>query len=91
MRTTMMLLLLGVAAVAGARDELAPLHGEPPRATDLLRAQRLADTAARRLKLPRTRQGGWTRGGGGWGGAAEAPVTGEDPGGAVTPRPGRRR
>jgi hypothetical protein len=91
MRTTMMLLFLGVAAVAGARDQLAPLHGEAPRATDLQRAERLADTAARRLKLPRARQNGWSRGGAGWGSAAEAPVAEEDPGGAITPRPKRRK
>jgi hypothetical protein len=45
-----------------------PLGGGPetPRATDLLRAQRMADEARKRLTVPTGRNGGWVKGGGGW-------------------------
>jgi hypothetical protein len=52
-------LLLG-----GASDARAP--GETPRATDLLRAEKLATEAEKRLQLPARRAPGWRRGGGGW-------------------------
>ena len=39
---------------------------EAPRATDLLRAQKLAEQAQRRLRMPGQRGPGWRRGGSGW-------------------------
>ena len=39
---------------------------ETPRATDLLRAQRMADEARKRLTIPPGRERGWAQGGGGW-------------------------
>ena len=42
-------------------------HGEAPRATDLLRAERLAEEVRRRLELPPVHiEGGWRHGGQGW-------------------------
>jgi len=41
--------------------------GEAPRATDLLRAERLAEQARKRLEMPRPHSSGWKRGGTGWG------------------------
>src|SRR5689334_4978835 len=45
---------------------------EAPRATDLLRAQRLAEQAERRLRLPAAHGGGWKKGGDGWDARGEA-------------------
>ena len=39
---------------------------ETPRATDLLRAEKLAEQARKRLELPGKRAVGWKRGGKGW-------------------------
>ena len=39
---------------------------ETARATDLLRAKRMAEEAAGRLQTTPTRRGVWQRGGGGW-------------------------
>jgi hypothetical protein len=50
-----------VAAGGGPRRT-----AETPRATDLLRAERLARQLRERLELPRRRASGWQRGGGGW-------------------------
>jgi hypothetical protein len=42
-------------------------HSETPRATDLLRAERLADEVRRRLELPPPHvEAGWRHGGQGW-------------------------
>ena len=42
-------------------------RGETPRATDLLRAERLADDIRRRLELPPARaEAAWRHGGEGW-------------------------
>jgi hypothetical protein len=59
----LLLVLAGVPSLAGARQ---PRAAETPRATDLLRAERLAEQARKRLELPRKRPGGWAHGGGGW-------------------------
>jgi hypothetical protein len=40
---------------------------EAPRATDLLRAERLADQARKRLEMPSHHRGGWKHGGSAWG------------------------
>jgi hypothetical protein len=39
---------------------------ETPRATDLLRAQRMADEARKRLTITPGRERGWAQGGSGW-------------------------
>jgi hypothetical protein len=44
---------------------------ETPRATDLLRAKKMAANVARRLELPKPRGGGWVRAGT-WGQAPPA-------------------
>jgi len=41
--------------------------GEAPRATDLLRAETLAEKAERRLRMPHPTSRGWAKGGTGWG------------------------
>jgi hypothetical protein len=64
-------LVAGVLAIPGlAFAERPTLDGrEAPRATDLLRAEKLAEQARRRLEKPRsTTREGWLRGGSGWGG-----------------------
>jgi hypothetical protein len=43
-----------------------PTGAEAPSATDLLRAKRMADDAARRLQVRPTKRGSWQPGGGGW-------------------------
>ena len=43
-----------------------PSGGETPSAADLSRAQRMADEAARRLKVRPAKRGSWAPGGGGW-------------------------
>jgi hypothetical protein len=67
MRTMVMLVIasgLWVSRAAALTD--AP-RSETPRATDLLRAERLADEVRRRLELPPARvEAGWRRGGQGW-------------------------
>jgi hypothetical protein len=47
--------------------------GEAPRATDLLRAETLAERAERRLRLPHAASRGWVKGGTGWGAEARPP------------------
>ena len=70
-----MVLLSVLAAPAGAqRPQLR--SPEAPRATDLLRAETLAEQAAKRLRPPSRKGAGWRRGGSGWdddGAAAPAP------------------
>ena len=64
--------ILFVASILLARTIIrAPSDGMPsgdatPRATDLLRAKRMADDAAGRLRTHPPKRGGWVRGGGGW-------------------------
>jgi hypothetical protein len=43
-----------------------PSGAEAPSATDLLRAKRMADDAARRLQVRPPKRGSWQPGGGGW-------------------------
>ena len=66
MRTVLVVLIVGVArlALAAGRGPLG--RGEAPRATDLLRAETLAEQAEKRLRLPARRSAGWARGGSGW-------------------------
>jgi len=67
-----------VSVVAGPASAGRPRLGGPeaPRATDLLRAETLAEQAQKRLRPPGRKGAGWLRGGSGWdddGGAAPAP------------------
>jgi hypothetical protein len=67
MRTMLAMVMLGGCWVLGASAALLPPSTETPRATDLLRAERLADEVQRRLELPRVRaEVGWRHGGQGW-------------------------
>jgi hypothetical protein len=50
-----------------------PTGAEAPSATDLLRAKRMADDAARRLQVRPTKRGSWQPGGGGWTPSSSAP------------------
>src|SRR5690348_343910 len=63
--------LAGLASSAGA-ERPTLTEREAPRATDLLRAQRLAEQAERRLRLPSAHGGGWKHGGDGWDARGEA-------------------
>ena len=68
------LLLGAIGASAGAERPRLDGH-ESPRATDLLRAETLAEQAERRLKAPPRHGPAWRHGGSGWdddGGAAPA-------------------
>ena len=69
------MVLVGGCWVLGASAALQPPGAETPRATDLLRAERLADEVRRRLELPPARaEAGWRRGGQGWAAGAAAKV-----------------
>ena len=50
-----------------------PTGAEAPSATDLLRAKRMADDAARRLQIRPPKRGSWEPGGGGWTPSSAAP------------------
>jgi hypothetical protein len=60
-----------------------PTGAEAPSATDLLRAKRMADDAARRLQVRPPKRGSWEPGGGGWTPSSATP--------ARDPLPTRRR
>jgi hypothetical protein len=64
MRNVIVLALVLVLA-SGATARLP--ERETPRASDLLRARKLADQVQRRLQMPKPRRGGWEKGGTGWG------------------------
>jgi hypothetical protein len=67
MRTMLVMLLLGGCSVFRVSAAIQPPNSETPRATDLLRAERLADEIRRRLELPPVRsESAWRRGGQGW-------------------------
>jgi hypothetical protein len=91
MKTIMVAMLLTMSA-GGALGGDRPLLGdrESPRATDLLRAQKLADQAQRRLEIPRQRSAKWKRGGGGWNTPGREPSEGPDSV-IINLRPPRRR
>jgi hypothetical protein len=60
------LMLLTLLSASGSALGL-PGGSETPRATDLFRAERMAEDARKRLELPRpTSRRGWARGGTGW-------------------------
>jgi hypothetical protein len=61
------MVLIGGCWVLRASAALQPPGAETPRATDLLRAERLADEVRRRLELPPARaEATWRHGGQGW-------------------------
>jgi hypothetical protein len=67
MRTMLTMAMLGGCCVLGASAALAPPSSETPRATDLLRAERLSEEVRRRLELPPVRaEVEWRHGGQGW-------------------------
>jgi hypothetical protein len=67
MRTMVMLAIAGSLWVSRASALTDAPRNETPRATDLLRAERLAEEVRRRLELPPARvEAGWRRGGQGW-------------------------
>ena len=63
--------LVGLASSAAA-ERPTLTEREAPRATDLLRAQHLAEQAERRLRLPSAHSSGWKKGGDGWDARGEA-------------------
>ena len=79
MRVHAVCVILVLASVAAANPPVLPKGDEAPRATDLLRAEKMADEAARRLRLPAPKKrSAWVRGGEGWTRAEpppEPPVT----------------
>jgi len=80
MRTIILAMILAATGLATA-DEPPRLRGvETPRATDLLRAKRLAERMEHRLSAPVSHGKGWRHGGTGWESRSEpsappAPVT----------------
>ncbi len=79
-------ILIGLAVLAEARVR----QPETPRATDLLTAEKMAERAQRRLKMPAARGPGWQRGGGGWNSEQRTPT--QEPGAVrIEIRPSRRR
>jgi hypothetical protein len=76
MKTVMMAVIVSVVAGSALAERPTLRGNEAPRATDLLRAQKLADQAKERLKLPAKKGGGWARGGSGWGEETKMPERG---------------
>jgi hypothetical protein len=67
MRTMLAMMVVGGLVGSRAVAVVEQPRGETPRATDLLRAERMAEEVRRRLELPPLRDvGGWKRGGDGW-------------------------
>jgi hypothetical protein len=62
MRRTWLFSVLALLTIAAR----SPRDAETPRATDLLRARRLAERKEELLRLPRPESRGWLSGGGGW-------------------------
>lgn len=69
MQWLLVMVMVGGMGIGGASAALGKPALETPRATDLLRAQRLADDVEERRRLPPAQRGSrWRRGGdGGWG------------------------
>ena len=68
MKKILAVVAMNALSIAPALAERPRLDGrEAPRATDLLRAERLAEQARKRLEMPRPHGSGWKRGGTGWG------------------------
>lgn len=80
----------GVSLLLGASSGGRP-PGETPRATDLLRAEKLATEVEKRLQLPARRTPGWRRGGAGWNGPGGARSAGRRDAVTIQIRPARGR
>jgi hypothetical protein len=90
MRSILLVCILAIAGVAAAGSPAALGGHETARATDLLRAQKLADEAARRLRLPAARtHTAWAHGGDGWT-RRDPPEEARDPGVTIRLAPERR-
>ena len=75
-RTLIVMVLMSVVADPASAQRPRLRGPEAPRATDLLRAETLAEQAERRLKARAPRGPAWRHGGSGWddeSGAAPAP------------------
>src|SRR5438552_9390071 len=75
-RTLIVMILMSVVADPASAQRPRLRGPEAPRATDLLRAETLAEQAERRLKARAPRGPAWRHGGSGWddeSGAAPAP------------------
>ena len=67
MKTIVLLVAVVTASRVGAASVGPKIPaGETARATDLLRAESLAERAERRLRMPHAAGGGWVKGGTGW-------------------------
>jgi hypothetical protein len=66
MQTVLIASILVARVASGGTAAGLPQGNETPRATDLLRAKRMADEAAGRLEMRAPKRGAWVRGGGGW-------------------------
>ena len=74
MRALLLSVILGAAALSSA-DERPRLRGvETPRATDLLRAKKLAERVEGRLSTPPAHSAGWRHGGSGWEARSDPPA-----------------
>jgi hypothetical protein len=83
--------MVGVAVLFAAAAGDALTTHETPRATDLLRAQKLAEQAEKRLRLPAKHGPGWQRGGGGWNAGERAPEAPAPGSVTIKVQPPRRR
>jgi len=76
MKRIVTIVMVALLARGAAGDEHPTLRGrEAPSVTDLLRAERLAEQAQKRLGTSKKRGPGWVRGGSGW----DAPGAGGPP------------
>ena len=66
MRSAWAATIVGIAGLAVAAEGPGVLERETPRATDLLRAKRLAERVERRLRTPASHGSAWRHGGSGW-------------------------
>jgi hypothetical protein len=67
MRTLVLCGMLALPPVAVAESRGFGETAESPRATDLLRAQKMSDEVTHRLQLPAPKKrSAWVQGGGGW-------------------------
>jgi len=82
--------LIGVGTVLARAERPTLGRGEAPRATDLLRAEKLAEQAERRLKMPAPRGAKWKKGGAGWDARGEGAAESSEPV-IINVRPPRRR
>src|SRR5437773_2508508 len=89
------LALVGVftlASVCAAEERPTLRDREAPRATDLLRAEKLADQARKRLEMPATQhRARWKHGGAAWGAEVSEPVERSDERVIINVRPPVKR